>query len=115
MTFEVVQGDRGPLVSSILSVEPPAAGPGPVDRGLSFDTRYPGPRADALPPADMALPGTVKFYDPARDFGFVVPDRGGAEGVRPCQCAVLLRHDRPAAGATCLRPRGLQATDIEPL
>ena len=120
VTFEVVQGDRGPQVSSILSVEPPAAGPGPADRGLSFDTRYPGLRADALPPADMALPGTVKFYDPAREFGFVVPDRGGAEvfvhaSVLFCSGMTdLLPGQRVFVRAESV-PRGLQATDIEPL
>ena len=116
-------GDHQPSVvslSSILSVEPPAAGPGPADRGRSFDTQYPGPRADAFPPANMALPGTVKFYDPARGFGFVVPDSGGAEVFvhasvlfRPGMTD-LLPGQRVFVRAESV-PRGLQATDVEPL
>ena len=122
---EVVQGDRGPQVSSILSVEHPPAGPGlrsggPADPSRSFDTRYPGPRADVSPPADVTLPATVKFFDPARGFGFVVPDADGPEvfvhssvlfnsgmtDLEPGQ-RVFVRVERV--------PRGLQATRIEAL
>ena len=114
MTCEVTQGDRGPQVSQIFSVEPPAARHGPADRNRSFDTRY------AAPSADMALPGTVKFYDPARGFGFVVPDGAGAEVF--VHASVLLRSgmtDLAPGQRVFVRaesvPRGLQATDIEPL
>ena len=120
VTCEIVQGDRGPQVSQILSVEPPAARPGPAERSRSFDTRDPGLQADARPSADMALQGTVKFFDPARGFGFVVPDAGGPEVF--VHSSVLFR-----SGITDMEPgqrvfvraesaaRGLQATDIEPL
>ena len=120
VTCEIVQGDRGPQVSSILSVEPPAGRPGPADRSRSFDARYAAPQTDAPPPADMALPGTVKFFDPARGFGFIVPDGAAAEVF--VHASVLFR-----SGMTDLLPgqhvfvraesvpRGLQATQIEPL
>ena len=32
--------------------------------------RYTDPHTDAPPPADMELPGTVKFHDPTKSFGF---------------------------------------------
>ena len=128
VTCEIVQGDRGPQVSSILSVEPPAPGPaylglrsgGPVDYDRSFDSRYPGPQTDGSPPADMELSGAVKFFDPARGFGFVVPDADGPEVF--VHASTLFR-----SGMTDLEPgqrvfvqaergpRGLQATRIEPL
>ena len=120
VTCEIVPGDRGPQVSRILSVEPPAAGHGPADRGQSFPSSYPGPQTGAQPAPDMELPGTVKFFDPARGFGFVVPDAGGREVF--VHSSVLFR-----SGMTELEPgqrvfvraesvpRGLQATGIEPL
>ena len=116
---EIVQGDRGPQVSRILSVEP-ATGTGPADRGQPFETRYRGPHATAPASSVTEVPGTVKFFDPVRGFGFVVPDDGGRE-VYACS-SVLFR-----SGMTDLAPgqrvfvraesvsRGLQATDIEPL
>ena len=120
VTCEIVQGDRGPQVSRIHSVEQPAARPGPMERRRSFDPRDPDPQADARPSADVALQGTVKFFDPARGFGFVVPDADGPEVF--VHSSVLFR-----SGMTDLEPgqrvfvrtesaaRGLQATDIEPL
>ena len=67
VTCEVVQGDRGPQVSRILSVGPPAAGSVPPVRSQTFDTRYPGPQAKALPSPVRELPCTVKFFDPRGD------------------------------------------------
>ena len=122
---EVAQGDRGPQVSSILSVEFPPAGPGlrsggPADRGRSFDTRYPGPQTDGPGPADMELPSTVKFFDPARGFGFVVPDADGPEVF--VHSSVLFRSgmtDLEPGQRVFVRvergPRGPQATRIEAL
>ena len=68
----------------------------------------------------MELSGTVKFFDPERGFGFVVPDEGDREVF--VHSSVLFR-----SGMTDLEPgqrvlvraesvsRGLQATQIEPL
>ena len=68
----------------------------------------------------MELPGTVKFFDPARGFGFVVPDSGGREVY--VHSSVLFRSgmtDLAPGQRVFVRaesvPRGLQATDIEPL
>ena len=136
VTCEVVQGDRGPQVSRIISVEAPVGGSawspgsgsgagalrsgGPVDRGRTFEPRYPGPQGGGPPSPTMELTGAVKFFDPARGFGFVVPDDDGPEVF--VHSSVLFR-----SGMTDLLPgqrvfvqaesvpRGLQATRIEPL
>ena len=117
---EIVQGDRGPQVSKIVSVEPPAAGSGPAEQHRSFDTRYPGPQASAPPASVMELSGTVKFFDPARGFGFVVPDEGSREVF--VHSSVLFRSGMTdlSPGQRVLvraeeQPRGFHATDIEPL
>ena len=119
VTCEVMRGDRGPQVSRILSVEP-ATGPVPTDRGLPYDARYPGPQAAAPASSVAEVPGTVKFFDPAKGFGFVVPDTGGREVY--VHSSVLFRSgmtDLAPGQRVFVRaesvPRGLQATDIEPL
>ena len=120
VTCEVVQGDRGPQVSRIFSVEPPIGGPVSADRNRSFNLLYPGPRASGPPSPVMELSGAVKFFDPARGFGFVVPDEGGHEVF--VHSSVLFRSgmtdllpgQRVLVQAESV-PRGLQATRIEPL
>ena len=119
VSCEIVQGDRGPQVSRILSAEP-ATGPGPADHGQPFDARYLGPQAAAPGSSVTEVPGTVKFFDPARAFGFVVSDNGGREVY--VHSSVLFRSgmtDLAPGQRVFVRaesvPRGLQATDIEPL
>ena len=119
VSCEIVQGDRGPQVSRILSVEP-VTGPVPADRGQPFDAHYPGSPAAAPASSVMELPGTVKFFDPARGFGFVVPDNDGREVY--VHSSVLFRSgmtDLAPGQRVFVRaesvPRGLQATEIEPL
>ena len=79
VTSEIAHGDRGPQVSRILSVDPLATGHGAAERSQPFDSGYPGRHAGTPTSAVMDLPATVKFFDPARGFGFVVPDKGGRE------------------------------------
>ena len=120
VTCEVVQGDRGPQVSRIISVEAPVGGPVPMDRGRAFEPHYPDLQTDGPRPADMELTGAVKFFDPARGFGFVVPDDDGPEVF--VHSSVLFRSgmtdllpgQRVLVQAESV-PRGLQATRIEPL
>ena len=61
--------------------------------------------------------GTVKFYDPMRGFGFVVPDEGGSEVF--VHMSVLARSGledlQPGQRVSVWAeeaPRGLQATEL---
>ena len=120
VTCEIAPGERGPQASRLLSVEPPAAGTGAAARRPSLDARYPGPQAAARPDAVMAISGAVRFFDPARGFGFVMPDGGGPEVF--VHSSVLFRSgmtDLVPGQRVFVRaeraPRGLQARGIEPL
>ena len=120
VTCEIVQGDRGPQVSRIVSVEAPATRPGLAERSQPFDSGYPGPQPGAATSAVRDLPATVKFYDPARGFGFVVPDAGGREVfvhatvLFRCGMTDLEPGQRVTVRAESV-PRGLQATEISPI
>ena len=68
----------------------------------------------------MELAGSVKFFDLARGYGFVVPDEDNREVF--VHVSVLFRSgmtDLVPGQRVFVRvesvPRGLQATDIEPL
>ena len=107
-------------MSRIVEVGPPPTGHGQADRSQPFGARYPDPRADAPASAVVELPATVKFFDPARGFGFVVPDAGGREVF--VHSSVLFRSgmtDLEPGQRVFVRaesvPRGLQATEIEPI
>ena len=118
VTCETVQGDRGARCRGSSRSRPRP--PNPARRPTPFDARYPGPHAGAQPLADLELPGTVKFYDPVRGFGFVVPDAGGREvfvhASVPLRAGMadLLHGQRVLVRAESV-PRGLQATEIEPI
>ena len=117
VTCETVRGERGPQVARILAVEPvpgsnacPANGPPPFSREAEWDDREPaGPSVEVL--------GTVKFYDPVRGFGFVVPDEGDREVF--VHMSVLSRSgldDLQPGQRVCVWveevSRGLQATEL---
>ena len=114
---EIVRAERGPQASRILSVGPPA--PGAVHARPRRDA--PVPRANGAAPAEiMETPGTVKFYDPVRGFGFVAPDGGGpdvfvhASVLEHCGMADPVPGQRVYVRAENA-PRGLQATSVQPL
>ena len=120
VTCEIAPGDRGPQVSRILAVDPPAAGHGPAERSRPFDDGYPVQQPGASTSAVVELPATVKFFDPARGFGFVVPDAGGREVF--VHSSIVFRSgmtDMEPGQRVLVRaesvPRGLQAAEIEPL
>ena len=114
---EAVDGGRGLQVSRILSVEPPA--PVRVPARPRRDT--PDRRGGGTIPAEAVdLPGTVKFYNPVRGFGFVAPDGGGPEVFVHASVLERCGMGDPIPGQRVLVraesvPRGLQATGIGPL
>jgi len=59
----VVQSPKGPQVTSIVDVEPP-------EPGLA----QPTDESDS-----EIVEGTVKFFDEAKGFGFIIPDSGGQD------------------------------------
>ena len=74
VTCDIAPRDRGPQVSRILTVDPLPTGHDPAERSRPFDSGYPAPQPGAPTSAVLELPATVKFFDPARGFGFVVLD-----------------------------------------
>ena len=118
VTCEVMRGERGPQVSRIVSVEAVDENdddavngrPRPVlDGSAPHGPEAAGPSVEVL--------GTVKFYDPVRGFGFVVPDEGGSEVF--VHMSVLARSGledlQPGQRVSVWAeeaPRGLQATEL---
>lgn len=70
VVFECAQGPKGRAAVTVLSIDASTAAPSrphPRDRG--FESRGPA----------ESLDGVVKWYDPARGFGFVVASDGGKD------------------------------------
>ena len=119
VTCEVTDGQRGPVVSSILAVDATTASADPSGSpGPGYDRRDRGWGHDGTAGAVEECRGVVKFYNAAKGYGFVVPDDGGRDvfvhgsvlnraglgGLEPGQRVSVLVEQ----GA-----RGLQATDVE--
>ena len=123
VTCEIVPGDKGPQVSRILDIDVPAARRDGATNGRPGRGPRPGrpdaARAEAVE-VSPAMQGTVKFYDAARGYGFVVPDGGGREVfvhasvLVPSGLGDLQPGQRLRVRAEEV-PRGLQATEIEPI
>ena len=123
VTCEIVPGDKGPQVSRILDIDVPAARRDGATNGRPGRGPRPGrpdaARAEAVE-VSPAMQGTVKFYDTARGYGFVVPDGGGREVfvhasvLVPSGLGDLQPGQRLRVRAQEV-PRGLQATEIEPI
>ena len=118
VTCEVAQSDRGPQVSRIFGVDPPAGSAG----ARESRPRVPhlGGREASPPARDPEMRGTVTFYDAVRGFGFIAPDDGGRDVFVPYRALSHSGLESPEAG-TRVRfqvekaPRGPQARDVGPL
>ena len=109
VTYDVVQGDRGPQARDLHLVRGASDAPAP-----STATR-PSPGKAGSPPA-RGGEGVVARYDAERGFGFITPDDGGADlfvhvsvvsGVEP-----LLPGERVRFGVRA-SDRGPQADRVE--
>jgi cold shock protein len=80
ITFEWVQGPKGRAATQVLELDASAAAPRPPREGRpprrDFDDG--GGSAGAGGPTEQ-LDGVVKWYDPARGFGFILPSDGGKD------------------------------------
>ena len=70
MTCEVSAGAKGPLVTSVLSVDSTTAATSSRS-GSGFDRRSPGP--------SRILEGAVKRFEADKGYGFISPDGGGRD------------------------------------
>jgi CspA family cold shock protein len=64
ITCEVGSGAKGPLVVNVIAVDSGPAGEEPADRPVR--------------PATL-MEGAVKWFEPERGYGFVLPDGGGKD------------------------------------
>lgn len=119
VTCEVVDTGRGPQVSRILEVDDPPDWGGGAANGRPRDG-FPDRtwQDDGARGATVDVRGTVKFYDPAKGYGFILPDDGGREvfvhmsTLSRSGLDGLLPGQRVSVWAEQV-PRGLQATEIE--
>jgi len=75
VTFEWVQGPKGRAATQILDLDASTAAARPPR-----DSRPPRrDREEEMSGPSESLDGVVKWYDPARGFGFVLPNDGGKD------------------------------------
>ena len=121
VTCEVTDGQRGPVVTSILAVDAstgatdPAGSPRP-----GYDRRERGRGHDGTGGVVEECRGVVKFYSPAKGYGFVVPDDGGRDvflhgSVLNRAGVATLEPGQPVSVMVEQGTRGPQAIDIEPI
>jgi CspA family cold shock protein len=110
VVFDCVEGPKGRAVSQVIELDASTAAARPPREG-----RFRGREESAT---TEALDGVVKWYDPARGFGFVLPNdggkdvfvhitalrRSGLEGLEPGQ---------PVRMKVAVARRGREAAEIE--
>jgi cold shock protein len=75
IVFEWAQGPKGRAVAQVIEIDASTALPRP-QRESRFRTRD---GQDDSPAPTETLDGVVKWYDPARGFGFILPNDGGKD------------------------------------
>jgi cold shock protein len=74
----ISQGQKGAQVSEVVEVDTStAAAPAPRERGFGAGPRP--PRREREPGATVEMRGTVKWFNAAKGFGFVVVPEGGKD------------------------------------
>ena len=116
VTCEVVEGQRGPMVSSIVAVDTSAAMAAPIRHDVRSYAAPQYGRYDNAAAEERR--GVVKFYDAGKGFGFVVPDDGGADvflhaSVLGRAGLDVLEAGQQVSVMVTQGRRGLQATDIQ--
>ena len=83
VSIEWVQGPKGRAAVQVLALDASTAQPRPPREGRGFRQRddgdYQGGHGDGGGGAAESLDGVVKWYDPARGFGFILPNDGGKD------------------------------------
>jgi cold shock protein len=80
IVFEWVQGPKGRAATQVLALDASTAQPRPPREGGRFrqSHRDEGGYGGEGGPSE-SLDGVVKWYDPARGFGFILPNDGGKD------------------------------------
>jgi len=80
VTFEWIQGPKGRAATQVLQLDASTAQPRPPREGGGgrYRQRDDGYGNEGSGPAE-SLDGVVKWYDPARGFGFILPNDGGKD------------------------------------
>lgn len=81
ITFEWVQGPKGRAATQVLELDASSAAPRPAREGRPPRRDYDdggGGGGGSSGPTEQ-VDGVVKWYDPARGFGFILPSDGGKD------------------------------------
>lgn len=122
VTFEWVQGPKGRAAVQVLDLDTSTATPrAPRERGGGYrphDGGGYGGGNESPPGPSESLDGVVKWYDPARGFGFILPNDGSKDifvhitALRRCGIEAL-EPGQPVRMTVSQARRGREASAIE--
>ena len=108
VTCEVERGQRGPQVWRIHAVDASTVSPGPAESGGPTRGKHGHELDEQGPSSGRRVVATVKWYVPAKGFGFSVPDDGSPDAF--CHASVVqdAGYDTLPQGAnvTCMVTEG---------